>query len=502
MFPDNRVWGTRRKNMVSPIEELNKILGPGNVLDDARILESYSKDESFAQALRPRFVAKAQNAAQIQELVQWANWTMTPLVPVSSGPPHFRGDTVPSAPGAVIVDLSGMNKIVHVNERNRMVLIEPGVTFAQLQPEMARHGMRVSSPLAPRANKSVISALLEREPVTIPKYQWTLLDPLRCTEVVWGDGQRMTTGEAGSSESLKEEWERNLAQVIPTGPGQTNFYKFTSAAQGSMGIVTWASIKCEVLPRIHKLYFAPASRLEDLLDLTYSILRIRFGDELLIMNNWNLAMLLGKTADRIAALADKLPRWNLMVGIAGRERLPEEKVAYQEKDLSEMAQKYGLQLVPAAPGADGVEALKAILVSCAEPYWKLAYKGSCQDLFFLNTLDRSPEFVKTMYAVAQAQGYPTSEIGVYIQPVQQGASCHIEFSLPFDPGSPAEAGRMRKFYVKASEEMLKQGAYYSRPYGIWSPLAFNRDAQTTIALRKIKQIFDPNNILNPGKLCF
>lgn len=488
--------------MDSPTEELTKIFGLGNVLDDLSTLDAFSRDESFAQPLKPRFVVQAQNAAQIQELVQWANRTLTPLVPSSSGPPHFRGDTVPTAPGATVVDLRGMKKIVHVNERNRMVLIEPGVTYAQLQPELAKRGLKVSSPLAPRANKSVISALLEREPITIPKYQWTILDPLRCTEVIWGDGQRMTTGEAGSFGSLEEEWERNLAQVIPTGPGQTNFYKFTSAAQGSMGIVTWASIKCEVLPRIHKLFFVPAPSLEDLLDLAYSILRIRFGDELLIMNNWNLAMLMGRDAGGITALAGKLPRWMLLVGIAGRERLPEEKAAYQEKDISEMAQKCGLQLVPAVPGADGAEVLKAILGPGEEPYWKLAHKGGCQDLFFLNTLDKSPEFVKTMCSVAEAQGYSTSEIGIYIQPVQQGASCHIEFNLPFDRNSSAEAGRMKEIYVKASEEMLKQGAYYSRPYGIWSPLAFNRDAQTTVALRKIKRIFDPNNILNPGKLCF
>jgi FAD/FMN-containing dehydrogenase len=155
-----------------------------------------------------------------------------------------------------------------------MILIEPGVTYAQLQPELAAHGLRVSSPLAPRANKSVIAALLEREPITIPRFQWAMLDPLRCTEVVWGDGQRMTTGEAESTEALEDEWAEHRAQVIPTGPGQTNFYKFTSAAQGSMGIVTWASVKCEILPRIHKLFFVPAPQLEDLLDLTYSILSI------------------------------------------------------------------------------------------------------------------------------------------------------------------------------------------------------------------------------------
>jgi FAD/FMN-containing dehydrogenase len=33
-------------------------------------------------------------------------------------------------------------------------------------------------------------------------------------------------------------------------------------------------------------------------------------------------------------------------------------------------------------------------------------------------------------------------------------------------------------------------------------MAFNRDAASTIALKKIKGIFDPNNVMNPGKLCF
>jgi FAD/FMN-containing dehydrogenase len=483
-------------------QALTEIVGQENVQDDPETLSAHSQDQSFVHALKPWFVVKPQNAGQVQKLVQWANRTETPLVPVSSGTPHFKGDTVPSVPGAVMIDLSGMKKIVHVDERNRMVIVEPGVTYSQLQPELAKRGLRVSSPLAPRATKSVIGSLLEREPIIIPRYQWAMLDPLRCTEVVWGDGNRMTTGEAGSMGTLEEEWAKKFAQVSPTGPGQTDFYKLTSAAQGSMGIVTWASIKCELLPKIHKLFFVPAKKLEDLLDLAYAILRIRFGDELLILNNWSLANILGKDAAQITSLSGILPRWSLLVGVAGRERLPEERVAYQEKDLSEMAQRYGLQLVPAVPGASGVETSKTLLNPSAEPYWKLVYKGGCQEIFFLNTLEKSPDFVKTMYAVAEAQGYPTSEIGIYVQPVHQGASCHIEFDLAFDRNNRGETNRMEELYLKASEELLKQGAYYSRPYGIWANMAFNRDAQTTAILKKIKDIFDPNHVLNPGKLCF
>ena len=56
--------------------------------------------------------------------------------------------------------------------------------------------------------------------------------------------------------------------------------------------------------------------------------------------------------------------------------------------------------------------------------------------------------------------------------------------------------------TKASEELIRQGAFFSRPYGIWADMVYSRDAQTTIVLKKVKEYFDPNNVLNPGKLCF
>jgi FAD/FMN-containing dehydrogenase len=488
--------------MIEMKDALTKTFGAQNFSEDPQILEEYSKDESFVHSLKPWSIVRPQNVSQVQELVKWANETHTPLVPVSSGAPHFRGDTVPSTPGACMVDLSGMKKIIHVDVRNRMVIVEPGVTYSQLQPELAKVGLRISSSLAPRANKSVVANLLEREPITIPRYQWAALDPLRCLEVVWGDGQKMFTGEAGSLGTLEEEWAKKLFQVSPFGPAQTDFYKLTSAAQGSMGIVTWASIKCEQLPSMHNMYFVADKKLDSLLDLAYTILGIRFADELLILNKWQLASLLGKDACQIETLANTLPAWALLVGIAGRDRLPKERIAYQVADISEMAQKYGLQLTPAIPGASGVEVRDAVLNPCAGTYWKMTYKGACQEIFFLSTMERSAEFVQTMYSAAEALGYPTSQIGVYIQPVHQGASCHIEFDLPFNRNNPQELSRMQKLYVKASEDLLKQGAYYSRPYGIWANMAYNRDVQTTNVLRKIKGIFDPNNVMNPGKLCF
>ena len=482
-------------------KELKDIVGGENVLDEPEILDSYSRDQSFALPIRPQCVLKPDNAEDVQAIVRWANQTGTGLVPVSSGAPHFRGDTIPNTSGVVVVDVSGMTKIININRRNRVALIEPGVTYNQLQPELAKEGLRLANPLLPRANKSVVASILEREPTLIPRYQWIMLEPLRAMEVIFGDGEMLRTGEGGDWR-LQELWETKQAPIGGSGPGQTDFWRLISAAQGSMGIVTWTSVKCQLLPKVHKLFFVSSPMLEDLIPFVYRLLRYRFGDELMILNGFVLASMLGGGANAITARAAELPAWSVLVGIAGGDWLPEEKVGYLEKDISDIAQQFGLQLVSEIPGARNAEVLNAILNPSAEPYWKLDYKGGCQDIFFLNTLDQTPGFVDVMYGVAKNHRYPSNEIGVYLQPLHQGASCHIEFILPYNRDNSDEASGMHKLFTKASAAMLQQGAFFSRPYGIWANMAYNRDAQTTEVLKKLKGIFDPNNVMNPGKLCF
>jgi FAD/FMN-containing dehydrogenase len=291
-------------------------------------------------------------------------------------------------------------------------------------------------------------------------------------------------------------------QADPRGPAETDWYRLVSGAQGSMGIVTWASVRCEILPKVHRLFFLSAQNLLDLIDCAYRLLKARLGDEFLLMNNSNLACLLGETADEIRTLKEEFSPWVILIGIAGRDILPEEKVETQEKDIRDIAQDSGLRFVPVIPGPSGKKVLDVLLRPSREPYWKFTYKGGCQDIFFLTTLDQTPGFVKTTYTIAEELQYPSSEIGIYIQPQHQGVACHYEISLPFDSNSMMEAARVKKFFVKASEELIKKGAYFSRPYGIWAAMAYHQDAQSTTLLKEIKKVFDPNHVLNPGKLCF
>jgi len=481
-------------------KQLIEIVGEAYVTDDAAVLDGYARDNSFVPARRPGYMVKPATVHEVQAVVQWANMTMTPLVPVSSGAPHFRGDTVPGTDGSVIVDLGRMKKIIRIDRRNRIVIVEPGVTYGELQPELAKAGLRVSMPLAPRPGKSVVASLLEREALTSSRYQWSLMEPLRCLEVVWGDGSRMWTGEAGEYvQDLDEQEKLNRSAVVGMGPGSVDYYRFISAAQGAMAIVTWASVKCEILPALHEVFFAAADKLEGLLDFTYEIEKIRYGDEMFLMNRAQFACMLGGDGDDIREIKQKLPPWIALLGIAGRAYLPEERVAYQKKDIGEIARKYGLELAAGLPGIRNEDVRGRLENVCEDEYWKLRYKGNNQDIFFLTTLDRTPGFVGTMLSEADAMRYDADDVGVYLQPQHQGVVCHCEFSLPY---KTEETETVNQLYESASRKFKDEGAYYSRPYGIWADLMYSGDAQNTMLLKQIKNIFDPNGVMNPGKLCF
>lgn len=477
------------------------IVGKGNASDDPATLRAYAKDKSFARSMAPRCVVKARSAEDVQGIVKLANETKTTLVPVSSRGSHYKGDTVPSVPDSVIVDLSGMDKILNINRQQRVAVVEPGVTYDQLQAALAREGMALSTSLAPRAGKSVLASVLDMEPRLNSLHQWNFIDPLRCTEVVWGDGNRMFTGEAGGSPmDLGKQWKAEKWQVSGTGPMMLDFYRLLTGSQGTMGIVTWASLKCEVKATIHKLYLVPAKSSEALEDFVYRVIRQRFSNELMIMNGSYLASLLGDSEEEVRELMGEIQPWVALVGVAGFELLPEERVSAQEQDIAEIAQQFGLKMLPAIPGAKGERVLERILRATGKGHWKETYKGAFEDLFFTTTLDRTPKFISTMYELADRSGYPTKDIGVYIQPQNMGTSYHCEFCLPYREGSRAEAERVKKLFVGASEAMSSMGAYYLRPHGIWARLQLNKDAQSTELLKRLKGIFDPNDIMNTGKL--
>jgi len=484
------------------LEELGQIIGSQNVADRSEVLQGYSNDLSFVQRIRPGAAVKANSAEAVKAIVKWANETLTPLVPVSSGAPHFHGATVPGVGGAVVVDLSGMKRIMRVDRRNRVVMIEPGVTFEELIPAVEKEGLATSMPLLPRSQKSVLTSFLERTPITTPRFHWEPQDPLQCVEVIYGTGDLMRTGSATIPVSLERQWALGRAQIRGMGPSQVDFTRLLQGAQGTMGIVTWATIKCRPLAKRKKMFLVPSEDLSPLIEMAYGITFKKLGDELLVLNQASLAAILGKDREEIETIRAQLPPWVLLLGIEGAGVLPEERVAYQEAESSDVAQSLGLELKGVIPGARAEDVSELLRRPSSEPYWKLRLQGASSEVFFLTTLDKAPAFVETVCGLAARSRYDGERIGIYVQPTVQGTNCHVEFTFSYAPQARQEADKVRRLVEEGSEALAGRGAFFSRPYGPWARIAYRENAQVVIGQRKLKDIFDPNGILNPGKLCF
>jgi FAD/FMN-containing dehydrogenase len=482
---------------------LAEIVGAGNVSADPLVLEAYAGDHSFVGKITPRFVVKVDGLKTVQKLVKLAKETGTGLIPVSSGGPHFYGDTVPATGDAIIVEMSGMKKVDLIDPFERVAsMIEPGVTFTELIPAVAKQGLRLNMPLQPRATKSVVGSMLSREPVIMPHYHWDISDPIGSTEVVFGTGDMFRTGAAAGPGDIAEQRKGGGVQKEAAGPSATSLHRMLQGAQGTMGIVTWASARCELIPDKEQPYFLASQDVTKLLEAAHWLIRLRLATELLILNGADVAALAATDDAPYAKLLSKLPAWVLFFNLAAYKYFPDMRMEGLIQDTKELVQRLGMQTVQNVGGISALEFLETVRRPSAEPYWKLRRGGGVQDIFFITTYARIPEQIGVMAAAADAAGYTVGKMGIYLQPIVQGTNCHVEFNLFYDPSDAVETKIVRGLATSAIQPLMSAGAFFSRPFGEGSRMIMNRDAASVEALKKFKAIIDPAGILSPGKLCF
>lgn len=472
--------------------ELALIVGDGHVSDDPDVLENYSRDASFTQPRRPSVIAYPSNADEVQKIVKLANETGTAVTPRSSKV-SFYGAGIPLQ-GGIIVDLSRMNKVLEIDPRNKKVKIEPGVTWAKLQEELAKQGMYVANPLLPPREKSALTSTMEREPMLNTKTEYS--EALQAAEIVLPNGELYWSGTA-MSKGLKGQ---NVADGLVPGT------RLWLGAQGTLGIMTWANLKAEHLPKMDKVYFIPLQKLEEAFEPIHQIQRKMLGSECFVLNAFNLAAILsGSGLGNMETLRRALPTHTIIQVLSGLNRRPDERLAYEEEALYETAKDSRFEVLRTVGGVAGLDtALLGMLRKpwAGEIYWKHLYKGACHDIFFHSPLERVGEFAAIMETLAVRFDYPAKDVGIYLQPLERARACFCQFSLPCDPADAAEVEQVKALFREASERLVNAGAFFTTPYGIWADMVYQRTAPYTATLKLVKRTYDPKNIMNPGKLCF
>jgi FAD/FMN-containing dehydrogenase len=463
--------------------------------DDKPTLQRYTQDRDVAEGHLPRAVIKPRDTAQVQALVQWANQHRVGLVPVASGGPRRRGDTVPAQPGTVIVDLGDMQRLVHADARDKISIIEPGLTFGTIDRLLEPHGLRAYKPLAPRAGKSVLASYLEREPLIAANDHWDSADPFGGTQLVLGDGRIALTGSAAHEGTLAEQLANGHRQMVPTGPTNIDLLRVVQGAQGSLGIMTWAAVYCERLPSRETALFCSAGTLAPVIALATELLRRRLGNTLFIVDRVQLALLLAADRTAFDALCPALPAWTAFVGLSAGRLRPDEKMAWQQADLLAIAQRSGTTAQAQLGHHRADNLLRALHAPQPVPLRDRAL-GPQRELFFIQQLHHAERFVQAVRDMVADGGGP---LGVCLQPMAQGVNCHVEFTQPLGPETaqrPAHAQR----WQRAAERCADAGAFFSRPYGSWARLAFDRDPAGQPLRAMTKALLDPQQVMNPGRL--
>jgi hypothetical protein len=484
-------------------QKLSQVVGADAFFDDPATLQAYSTDFSDTPRRAPNYVVKPKNAEEISGIIKFCNENRIPVVPCSSKV-HFYGATIPKQ-GGIVMDLEKMNKVLEIDHDNRRVRFEAGVTWEKLTAELKKEGYRVIMPLTPPARRSALTDFLEREEPTNQVYDYG--EPLAAMEVVWPTGEIFRMGSA----SVNGYPDSPSKGGNPSGPG-LDFYRFFQCAQGTMGVVTWTNLKIESIPRIDKMMLAPITDLAYSTDFLYRILPRRIGQEVLLLNNVDLAAILAEQSGDFEKMKSVLPPWTLILVISGLKRRPEEKIAYEQNFLNQVIKnEFPLmrlgESLPGFPGLGGK--LLNILRNpwpADKPHWKNTAvglgRGACKTLSFHTRPLKAKCFVSLVEEIAAKHHYPIRDIGVYIQPIEHNRACRPEFSFFYDPQNAEEKAAIRRLYKEAALALINEGAVFTRPYGELSPIVYERATGYATHLRRLKKVFDPNNIMNPGNLCF
>lgn len=189
---------------------------------------------------------------EVRDIVRIANETGVALSPVSTGRNLGYGGSAPRLPGAVVVDLKRMNRILEVDDRFGYAVVEPGVSFLDLHEYLRERNVGFWVDVPDLGWGSVLGNTLERG-VGYTQYGDHL--SIQCgMEVVLPDGDVLRTGMGALPGS-------RTAQLFKYGFGPQYDPMFT---QSNFGIVTKMGVWLLPEPPGYRAYLITVPREEDL----------------------------------------------------------------------------------------------------------------------------------------------------------------------------------------------------------------------------------------------
>jgi glycolate oxidase subunit GlcD len=225
------------------LSDLQDIVGSDRVTCDRGELYCYSFDSSYVRG-QADYAVRPRNTEEVSSVVRLASAARTPIVPRGSAS-GLTGGAVPVR-GGIVIDMTGMNRIVELDTENMQVVVEPGIIHRALNKELARHGY-FFPPDPGSSDMCSVGGLIANGGSGMHSVKYgTVKDYVMDLEVVMPDGEVIHTG----------------CKAPKTSAGYDLTHLFVGS-EGTLGIITKARLRICPLPEARSVVVAAFGRLED-----------------------------------------------------------------------------------------------------------------------------------------------------------------------------------------------------------------------------------------------
>ena len=216
------------------ISSLQKIVGQQNVYTDKENLLEYGHDETESLSFPPNVLVKPENTSQVAQIMKLAFENIIPVTPIGARTGLSGGSLCVS--GGIGLSMEKFNNILKIDEDNLQVVVEPGVITQELQDEVAKKGLYYAPDPASKGSCFIGGNIAENSGGPRALKYGVTSDFVLNLEVVLPNGKIINTG----ANTLKNSTGYNLTQLIV-------------GSEGTLGIVTKATLKLLPLPKYNKL---------------------------------------------------------------------------------------------------------------------------------------------------------------------------------------------------------------------------------------------------------
>ena len=455
------------------LAQIKSIVGAEYVFTDEESFEKYGRDETEKLHYSPAVVVKPRKAEEISALMQLANKHLIPVTPRGAGT-GLTGGALPHL-GGLVIAMERFNSILEIDERNLQVTTEPGVITEVLQNAVKEKGLFYPPDPASKGSCFIGGNISENSGGPKAVKYGVVKDYVLNLEIVLPTGEIIWTG----SNVLKNATGYNLTQLIV-------------GSEGTLGIVTKIVLRLIPHPKFDLLMLAPFDSLEKASEAVSAIFRAGITPSAMELMEIESIKLASKLCESTAiTITDNLAA-HLIIEVDGNDQ------DVLMKDMEAIADVLTNFEVGELYFADDAQQKTEL--------WKIRRKANEASVAAGYTIEEDtvvpraelPKLIKGVKALAAENGFKVVSYGH-----AGDGNLHVRINHPLYKKS-YENEVIQDILFKIFELVKSLGGTISGEHGIgliqksFMPVMF--DPITMELMKGIKKVFDPNHILNAGKI--